>query len=79
MNFSCCVLSSFFQKKFCFFFTNIQQQKNAHLIKPNVPRKMDFHQEITDFKENDSISSPIWIWFFKNDTISKCKICKLHF
>ena len=34
---------------------------------------MDFHQEIIDFKENDAISSPIWIWFIKNNNISKCK------
>ena len=38
---------------------------------------MDFHPDIAEYKENDSLtSSPIWIWFLKKDTTSHCKICK---
>ena len=38
---------------------------------------MEFEQSIINFKENiDLVSSPIWIWYEKNEKDAKCKICK---
>ena len=36
---------------------------------------MDYEQLIDDFKESDSISSPIWIWFSKDEKSAKCNLC----
>ena len=36
---------------------------------------MDYEQLVSDFKESDSISSPICIWFSKDEKTSKCNLC----
>ena len=36
---------------------------------------MDFQPLIDEYKESDSTGSPIWIWFEKNGSAAKCKIC----
>ena len=38
---------------------------------------MDFEQLIVESKENDSeVSSPLWIWFKKEEASATCKMCK---
>ena len=40
---------------------------------------MDFEQLIVEFKENDSeVSSPLWIWFMKEEASATCKMCKTN-
>ncbi len=36
---------------------------------------MDFEQSIIDYKENNVKSSPIWIWFIKEEKNASCTIC----
>ena len=36
---------------------------------------MDFQPLFDEYKESDSVSSPIWIWFQKEEKAAKCKIC----
>ena len=36
---------------------------------------MDYEQLISDFKESESTSSPIWIWFSKDEKDAKCTLC----
>ena len=36
---------------------------------------MDFQPLIDEYKESDSVSSLIWIWFQKEEKAAKCKIC----
>ena len=40
---------------------------------------MDFERLIVEFKENDSeVSSPLWIWFIKEEASATCKMCKVN-
>ena len=36
---------------------------------------MDFSQEINDYRESGATTSPIWIWFKKDDKESLCMLC----
>ena len=38
---------------------------------------MEFETRIEEYKKNENtISSPIWIWFVKSENGAKCDICK---
>ena len=41
----------------------------------SAQKVMDFQPFIDEYKEGDAVSSPIWIWFIKEDNSSKCQIC----